>query len=108
MQHHHHTEHSSQPAQTDHGSHAGHMISDFRRRFWVSLILSAPVFGLSPMIQQLLYLKFALPFQEVATFILATVIFIYGGWPFLTGLLNELKAKQPGMMTLVAVAITTA
>jgi Cu2+-exporting ATPase len=96
-----------------HGGHAGHhahMVADFRRRFWVSLVLTIPVVILSPMIQGVLGLREALRFpgDSYLQFALASVIFFYGGWPFLKGLFEELGRKEPGMMTLIGVAITVA
>ncbi len=94
----------------DHSAHHKMMIKDFRKRFWISMGLTLPVLLLSPMIQQLLGFEFAL-FPEIDPYVLfglSTVVFFYGGWPFLTGLADELKKKQPGMMTLIAVAITVA
>jgi len=94
--------------------HAGHdhhaMIADFRRRFWVSLVLTLPVLALSPMIQGFLGLEtiLAFPGDGYLLFALSAGIFLYGGWPFLTGLASELRQAQPGMMTLIALAITVA
>jgi P-type Cu2+ transporter len=96
------------------GHHGGHdhaaMVADFRRRFWVSLVLSVPVLALAPMIQGILGLREALAFPGDAYLqaALATVVFFYGGWPFLAGLVGELRKRQPGMMTLIALAITVA
>jgi Cu2+-exporting ATPase len=86
------------------------MIKDFRRRFWLSLIFTLPILILSPMIQDLLGFRFTLlgDADKYILFALSTVVFFYGGWPFLTGLADEIKKKQPGMMTLIAVAITVA
>ena len=86
------------------------MVADFRRRFWVSLILSVPVLALSPLIQAWLGLGEALAFpgDRSVQAVLATVIYFYGGWPFLRGLVRELGQRQPGMMTLIALAITVA
>lgn len=94
-------------------SHAGlheHMVSDFRRRFWVSLAATLPILALSPMIQEFLGLGDALRFSRApyALFGLSSFVFLYGGWPFLKGIYGELKEKNPGMMTLIAIAITTA
>jgi len=86
------------------------LIKDFRRRFWISLVITLPILILSPMIQDLLGFRFTLlgaP-DKFILFALSTVVFFYGGWPFLAGLVDELKKKQPGMMTLIAVAITVA
>ena len=94
----------------DHTEHHQMMIKDFRRRFWISLIITLPILLLSPMVQELLGFEFSL--SEMADkyilFGLSTIVFFYGGWPFLKGLVEELKEKQPGMMTLIAVAITVA
>lgn len=94
----------------DHRSHHAHMVADFRKRFWVSLILTVPVLALSPMIQDLLGLGESLTFQgdSLLQWSLSSVIFVYGGWPFLKGLVNELREKNPGMMTLIALAISVA
>jgi P-type Cu2+ transporter len=84
------------------------MIQDFKKRFWVSMVLTVPILVLSEMIQQ--WFGFKLEFQgdKYILFGLSTILFFYGGWPFLKGLADELKEKNPGMMTLIAVAITVA
>ena len=94
----------------DHTGHHKMMIKDFRKRFWISIVLTIPVLLLSPMIQDLLGFEFALvpDFDKYILFALSSVVYFYGGWPFLTGLINELRQKQPGMMTLIAVAISVA
>jgi len=86
------------------------MIEDFKKRFYISAVLTIPVLILSPLIQDFLTFLQPLSFQgdKYILFILSSVIFFYGGWPFLTGLISELKKKTPGMMTLIAVAITVA
>jgi Cu2+-exporting ATPase len=86
------------------------MVADFRRRFWVSLVLTIPILLLSPMLQMWAGLDESLRFvgDEYLLFALSSVVFLYGGLPFLKGLVDELRAGRPGMMTLVAVAITTA
>ncbi len=105
---------SGRAGKTDHSGHKEHdhgaMVADFRRRFWVSLVLSVPVLALAPMLQALLSLETALAFPGDAYLqaALATVVFFYGGWPFLKGLAKELGKRQPGMMTLIAMAITVA
>ncbi|RMG28563.1 MAG: cadmium-translocating P-type ATPase [Methanobacteriota archaeon] len=94
-----------------HGDHKNHhemMIVDFRKRFTVSAILSIPVLILSPAVQTLFRYSLEFPFAEYWQLILSTVIYIYGGIPFFKGARDELKKKLPGMMTLVAIAITTA
>ncbi len=92
------------------GSHHAQMVADFRRRFWVSLVLSVPVLALSPLIQAWLGLGEALAFpgDRSVQAVLATVIYFYGGWPFLRGVAGELGGRQPGMMTLIGLAITVA
>ena len=86
------------------------MIADFRRRFWVSLALTVPILLLSPMIQRFLGLdeKLAFPGDVYVLFGLASVVYFWGGWPFLEGIARELTARRPGMMTLIALAISVA
>jgi len=93
-----------------HGTHHEHMVADFRKRFWISLIITVPILFLSPMIQSFLGLREALGFpgEGYVLWALSSVVFFYGGWPFLKGIFEELAEKQPAMMTLIAVAITTA
>ncbi|BCB27444.1 heavy metal translocating P-type ATPase [Sulfurimicrobium lacus] len=96
--------------QHDHQNHHAHMAADFRQRFWIALGLTLPILALSPLLQELAGLRETIHFPGdlYVLFGLSTAVFFYGGWPFLKGLFGELKSKQPGMMTLVAVAITTA
>src|SRR5438093_12979962 len=93
-----------------HTSHHAHMVADFRRRFWVSLTLTVPVLALARHIQGWLGLHGALAFPGDAwvQFVLATAIFFYGCWPFLTGLVAEVRTLGPGMMTLIGLAIAVA
>jgi len=86
------------------------MVADFKRRFWISLLLTLPVLALAPMIQRLLGLEAVLGFRGsgLVQFALSSVLFFYGGWPFLKGLSDELGKKLPGMMTLISVAISVA
>jgi len=107
-------------AHNNHGSHsgrsghAGHdhsqMVADLRKRFWISLFLTIPVLALSPMIQHGFGLGDRWRFTGDAYIVAAvsSVIYFYGGWPFLDGLRQEVRARNPGMMTLVGVAITAA
>ena len=85
------------------------MVKDFRIRFWISVLLTLPVLLLSPMIQAFLGIE-NLTFQGemILLFGFSTAVYFYGGWPFLKGFYNEIKKKLPGMMTLIALAITVA
>ena len=91
-----------------HGDHAGHSPADFRKRFIISAIASIPVLALSPMIQHWFNFQFAFTGDRYALFILSTFIFLYGGYPFLKGLYDEVRGNAIGMMTLIGVAITVA
>ncbi len=93
-----------------HKSHHAHMVADYRRRFWISLAVSIPVLALSPVIQRVLGIEalMGFPGDKYLLFLLSSFVFFYGGLPFLKGIADELGKKTPGMMTLVALAITTA
>ncbi|AFL83900.1 copper/silver-translocating P-type ATPase [Belliella baltica DSM 15883] len=117
--HHHDDDHQKSQSSDDqtvnksdhqHGHHDHHamMIDDFKKRFWISLVLTVPILALSHMIQQLLGFELTFFGDQYVLFGLSTIVFFYGGWPFLKGLWDELKDKNPGMMTLIAVAITVA
>src|SRR3546814_2587611 len=103
---------SSGSTHADHagGHDHGAMIADYRRRLWVTLVLTPPVLLLSPMIQHWLGLAetISFPGDGLLLFALSTIVYVYGGWPFLTGFVSELRKKQPGMMTLIALAISAA
>ncbi|MBE63567.1 MAG: heavy metal translocating P-type ATPase [Flammeovirgaceae bacterium] len=107
--HHNHDHHSGQhQSHGDHHGHHEHMIEDFKKRFWISLIITLPIIVLAPMIQELLGYQLRFNGDRYVQFILSSVIFFYGGWPFLKGLAEEIKKKAPGMMTLIALAISVA
>jgi P-type Cu2+ transporter len=97
-----------------HSTHEGHrqhhegMIEDFKKRFYVVLALTIPIMALSPMIQHWLNLDWSFPGSEYVLLIFSSIVFFYGGWQFLTGLVDEVRSRALGMMTLVAVAITVA
>ena len=91
-----------------HDKHAGHHTEDFLKRFWICIVLTVPVLLLSHMIQQMAGFDWTFSGDKYELLVLSSVIYFYGGWPFLTGLVSEIKNKNLGMMTLVAVAITTA
>ena len=84
------------------------MLQDFQKRFWISTIITIPILILSPSIQKSLsfYIKF--PGDLFVLFFLSSFVYFYGGWPFLKGIIKESRKKQPGMMTLIALAITVA
>ncbi|MGM0462794.1 MAG: copper-translocating P-type ATPase [Fibrobacterota bacterium] len=89
-------------------NHHAMMIKDFRRRFWVSLTATLPILVLSPMVQGIIGYSFAFTYSDIVLFALSAFVYFYGGWPFLSGLANEIQKKSPGMMTLIGVAITVA
>jgi P-type Cu2+ transporter len=107
---------SAHPAQGNHNppmGHEGHdhhamMIDDFNKRFWISVVLTVPVLLLSEMIQHWLNFHIKFPGDKYVLLALSSLIFFYGGWPFLKGFTDEIKAKSIGMMTLIALAITVA
>jgi len=113
-------EHASLSTEPSHGhvaekAHAGpahhaHMAADFRKRFWISLVLTVPILVLSPLLQSLVGLEEAISFSGdlYVLFGLSSAVFWYGGWPFLRGFVEELTSRRPGMMTLISVAIATA
>lgn len=90
-----------------HGSHSSG-IADFKKRFYVVLALTIPIMLLSEMIQHWFGIHFSFPGSKYVLFFLSSIVFFYGGWPFLKGLVGELRAKNPGMMTLVGFAISVA
>ena len=102
--------HSGNQMQHTHGAnapmgHMGHdhhkmMIDDFKKRFYLTLVLTVPIMLLSPMIQHWLGIQFQFASSAYVLMGLSSVVFFYGGWPFLTGLVQEVKARVPGMMTL--------
>ncbi|MDI6719078.1 MAG: copper-translocating P-type ATPase [Methanomicrobiales archaeon] len=93
-----------------HGADGGHRhaLADYKRRFVVSLVLTIPILVLSPTIQMLFGFRADVPYADYIVLALASVVYTYGGYPFLRGIVDELKARLPGMMTLIAVAITVA
>lgn len=88
--------------------HHAMMIADFRKRFWISLVLTVPVLMLSPMVQQFLGFSIVFTGSLYLLFALSSVVYFHGGWPFLEGAVTEIRSAAPGMMTLIAVAITVA
>jgi Cu2+-exporting ATPase len=91
-----------------HGAHAGHHTEQFRRRFWVSLLLSVPVVATSHMVMDWFGYDLDVAGMEWVGPVLGSIIFLWGGWPFLEGGRREVADRQPGMMLLIAMAITVA
>ncbi|MFD1927108.1 copper-translocating P-type ATPase [Sporosarcina siberiensis] len=92
----------------NHHDHHAHMVEDFKKRFFISLIVTVPILILSPMIQMFLSVDWRFTGDMYILFALSTFIFFYGGWPFLVGAKDELKDKIPAMMTLISLAIIVA
>jgi P-type Cu2+ transporter len=89
-------------------NHHAMMIADFKKRFFVVLILTIPIMLLSTMIQHLMHVDWQFTGSQYILFGLSTIVFFYGGFPFLKGLIHEVKTKNPGMMFLIGFAITVA
>jgi Cu2+-exporting ATPase len=110
--------HASHEGMKEHESHSGHsqgghahhagMIDDFKRRFYVVLVLTIPIMALSPMIQHWLNFDWTFAGSGYVLLALSSIVYFYGGSPFLKGLLSEVQSRSLGMMTLVGVAITVA
>lgn len=112
MDHSNHKEHNNhshhKDSSKDHKNHHQMMIEDFKKRFFVSLMITVPILILSPLIQSLLGFELNFPGDTYLLLALSTLIYFYGGKPFLVGAKDELKEKSPAMMTLIAFAITVA
>ena len=92
----------------DHADHHQQMVGDFKKRFIISVLVTIPILLLSPLIQQLFNFRLGFPGEKYVLFVLSSFIFFYGGQPFLKGFFDESKKKQPGMMTLIALATSVA
>ncbi|HHU37737.1 MAG TPA: heavy metal translocating P-type ATPase [Propionibacterium sp.] len=108
-----HAEHAGHGGHDEHAGHAGHdhgdHVAQYRRLFWIMLVLAIPVVALSPMFAHLV--GYELPDAAWLAWVpplLGTVIYAWGGRPFLTGAVDELRARKPGMMLLIGMAITVA
>ncbi|SJN20649.1 Lead, cadmium, zinc and mercury transporting ATPase; Copper-translocating P-type ATPase [Microbacterium esteraromaticum] len=104
------SDHEAHPAGQDHEhhDHGGH-VAQFRRLFWINVLIAIPVVAFSPMFAMLL--GYSVPDFPGAAWIapvLGSIMYVWGGRPFLTGGVDELKARRPGMMLLIALAITVA
>ena len=94
-----------------HGGHGGHgdHAAQFRRRFWVSLVLTVPIVAFSEMVQEWFgFRPPSFPGDDLVAPVLGTAVFVYGGWPFLAGGVEEARTRRPGMMLLIALAISVA
>ncbi|MBK5134022.1 copper-translocating P-type ATPase [Candidatus Bathyarchaeota archaeon] len=85
-----------------------HHIQEFKRKFWISLIITIPILLLSELIQTWFSFTLTIPFQQEIIFLLSVIIYGFGGLPFLKGMVKEIRKRQPGMMTLIGVAISVA
>lgn len=102
-------DHGPQTHTGGHDKHEGHDPEVFRRRFWLSLLLTIPVVVFSEMIQDWFgYSTASIPGDQFVAPILGTFVFIYGGHVFLVGAWREVRDRQPGMMLLISLAITVA
>jgi P-type Cu2+ transporter len=108
-------EHPEQSTHTGHGEHAahdkhaGHSVAMFRNKFWITLLLTLPALVWGEMIPHALgFTPPAVPGARWIPVIFGTAVFFYGGWVFLQGAARELADRQPGMMTLISLAITVA
>lgn len=97
-----HEDHEMDHSGMDHSMHMG----NFKQKFWLSLILAIPIIVLSPMMGMQLPFQFTFPGSEWVVLVLATILFVYGGQPFLSGAKMELQMKSPAMMTLIAMGIS--
>ncbi len=104
-EHHSHQEHENH---TSHGNHEHHHHGNFKSKFFISLIFAIPIIILSPMMGVKLPFQISFTGSDWIVLILATILFFYGGKPFLSGAKDEISTKKPGMMTLVALGISVA
>ncbi|MDE9878368.1 heavy metal translocating P-type ATPase [Staphylococcus pseudintermedius] len=112
QEHHHHQHmhesHRPHSHHVHHDDHAHHHHGNFKMKFFVSLIFAIPIIIFSPMMGVQLPFQFTFPGSDWMVLILATILFIYGGQPFLVGAKGEIASKKPGMMTLVTLGISVA
>ncbi len=101
--------HEGHPPGTGHDKHAGHSVAMFRDKFWLTLLLTVPTIIWGHMLQSVLgYRAPQFPGSRWIPPLFGIVVFFYGGWPFIQGAVRELRDRLPGMMTLIALAITVA
>ncbi len=108
MDHNHHNHHNHRAEQT-HDKHAGHHTQDFLKKFWVVLVLTVPIIVYSDLPKAFLGWSAPMfPGSDFVQLLLGSIVFFYGGLVFLKGAVDEIKARLPGMMTLIALAISAA
>ena len=103
-----HTGHDTPPMGMAGHDHHKMMIKVFKKRFWVCLIITIPILVFSPMIQDFFSYQLLLPGNQYILLVLSSLIYFWGGWPFLQGFWGEVKKGSPGMMTLISMAISVA
>ena len=106
-----HMKHDMHKMKGEHKGHENHhkmMAEDFKKRFKISVILTIPILILSPLIQSFFGFQLIFFGSLYVLFLLASFVYLYGGYPFLKGMIDEIKKKTPGMMTLIAIAICVA
>lgn len=106
--HEHHHEHSQHDSHDAHDTHAGHNPDMFKQKFWVSLLLTIPTIVFSPMIQEWFGYQLEFPGSHYIPAVFGVVLFVYGGVVFLRSASAEIRNRQPGMMTLISMAIVVA
>ncbi|MFW6134118.1 MAG: copper-translocating P-type ATPase [Elusimicrobiota bacterium] len=103
-----HKSHIHNNNNVNHHSHHEMMAKDFKKRFFYSLIFTVPILILSPTVQSLTGLTLEIQGAKYFQLLFSSIVYFYGGWPFLKGIYKELKKKTPGMMTLISLAISVA
>ncbi|GAA0933600.1 heavy metal translocating P-type ATPase [Virgisporangium aurantiacum] len=103
-----HGTHQGHGGHQGHDKHAGHDPEMFRRKFWLSLVLTVPIVATSPMVMDWFGYTLDFPGIDLVGPVLGSVVFLYGGWPFLVGGISEIRDRAPGMMLLISMAITVA
>ncbi|WP_186756409.1 heavy metal translocating P-type ATPase [Echinicola salinicaeni] len=103
MEHHNHSNSNNK-----HEGNHDHMLDNFKKRFWVSILLTVPILFHSKMVQGWLGVDFGYSGDGYVLFVISSVVYFYGGWPFLKGLISEVRKGKPAMMTLISLAITVA
>jgi P-type Cu2+ transporter len=98
--------HAGHGPHSAHDKHAGHDPEMFRRKFWLSLALTAPIVASSAMVMDWFGYRLDFPGISLVGPLLGSAVFLYGGWPFLVGGVREVRDRAPGMMLLISMAIT--